>query len=139
MQLLYIANRYEWKPQIENELQRGTILICDRYLASSVVYGEALGLDPQWLSDAQKHLPQPDLTVLLDIAPEISAQRKTLDRDKYERDLSLLARVRASYLRLASDEWVTLDANRDREELSRDVFANVQPLLTLSTAPAPRR
>src|SRR5687767_15714010 len=45
MQLLYVANRYEWKPQMERELQRGTVLICDRYLASSVAYGEALGLD----------------------------------------------------------------------------------------------
>src|SRR3954468_22517386 len=51
MQLLYIANRYEWKPQIERELERGTIVICDRYLASSVAYGDAFGLDPAWLRD----------------------------------------------------------------------------------------
>src|SRR5687768_323773 len=60
MQLLYVANRYEWKPQIERELARGTILVCDRYLASSVAYGEAFGLDPAWLIDMQKYLPQPD-------------------------------------------------------------------------------
>src|SRR5512139_614664 len=76
MQLLYVANRYEWKPQIEHELARGTVLICDRYLASSIVYGEAFGLDPQWLRDMQKYLPQPDITVLLDIPPAVSARRK---------------------------------------------------------------
>src|SRR5688500_3319941 len=64
MQLLYVANRYEWKPQIDFELSRGTVLICDRYLASSVAYGEAQGLDPAWLVDVQKHLPQPDITFL---------------------------------------------------------------------------
>ena len=53
MQLLYIANRYEWKPEIERELQRGTILVCDRYLASSIVYGEALGLDAVWLRECR--------------------------------------------------------------------------------------
>src|SRR5688572_1875181 len=83
MQLLYVANRYEWKPQMERELQRGTVLICDRYLASSVAYGEALGLDAGWLLEMQKHLPQPDLTFLLDIDPNVSASRKTADRDKY--------------------------------------------------------
>ena len=45
MQLLYVANRFEWKPEIERELAAGTVLVCDRYLASSVAYGEAQGLD----------------------------------------------------------------------------------------------
>ena len=49
----------------------------------------------------QKHLPQPDMTILLDIAPDVSARRKSADRDKYERDLALLGRVRDSYLRQA--------------------------------------
>jgi dTMP kinase len=124
MQLLYIANRYEWKPQIEFELGRGTVLICDRYLASSIAYGEAQGLDAAWLTDIQKYLPQPDITFLLDIDPDVSAGRKTAERDKYERDLALLGRVRASYLRqsAAARGWTTLDAGRDREAVSADVW-----------------
>jgi len=129
MQLLYIANRYEWKPEIERELRRGTILICDRYLASSIVYGESFGLDAAWLRDTQKYLPQPDLTFLLDIAPDVSARRKTSDRDKYERDLDLLGRVRESYLRQVTDGWLRLDANRDRHEVAADVFKAVGTLL----------
>ena len=129
MQLLYVANRYEWKPQIEHELERGTILICDRYLASSIVYGEAFGLDGAWLRDMQKYLPQPDVTFLLDIAPEASARRKTSDRDKYERDLDLLARVRQSYLRQLTDGWVRLDADRDRQLVAAEIYAAVEPLL----------
>ncbi len=126
MQLLYVANRYEWKPQIEWELSRGTVLICDRYLASSVVYGEAQGLDPAWLVDVQKYLPQADVTFLLDIDPAVSASRKTVDRDKYERDLSLLARVRASYHKQAAAAgWETIDADRDRAAVAADVWAVV--------------
>jgi len=128
MQLLYVANRYEWKPQIEFELGRGTVLICDRYLASSIAYGEAQGLDPAWLIDVQKYLPQPDITFLLDIDPEVSASRKTADRDKYERDLALLGRVRGSYMRQAvTAGWTTLDANRDREAVAVDVWKIVSP------------
>src|ERR1700730_10165177 len=87
MQLLYVANRYEKKPEIETMLGAGTIVICDRYLASSIAYGEAHGLDGAWLRQIQRYLPAPDLTILLDIAPETAAGRKTVHRDKFERDL----------------------------------------------------
>ena len=130
MQLLYIANRYEHKRQIEEDTARGTVLICDRYLASSVAYGEAHGLDGAWLTEIQKNLPQPDLTFLLDIAPDVSARRKTQDRDRYERDLALLGRVRDSYLGQASrNSWVVLDANRDRDAVAVDVLAAVSRLI----------
>jgi dTMP kinase len=131
MQLLYVANRYEWKPQIEFELNRGTVLICDRYLASSIAYGEAQGLDASWLVEIQKYLPQPDITFLLDMDPDVSARRKTAERDKYERDLDLLGRVRASYMRQAAAAgWPTLDANRDREVVAADVWNVVTRALT---------
>jgi dTMP kinase len=130
MQLLYVANRYEHKTLIESEKARGTILVCDRYLASSVAYGEAQGLDAGWLMDIQRYLPQPDLTFLLDIAPDVSARRKAEDRDRYERDLALLGRVRESYLRQAHRSgWQVLDANRDRDLVAADVASAVQRLL----------
>ena len=130
MQLLYVANRYEWKDAIARERDAGTILVCDRYLASSVAYGEAHGLDGAWLAEIQKYLPQPDLTILLDIPPDVSARRKTSDRDKYERDLSMLARVRQSYLRQARNGgWHRIDADRDREVVGEEVFAIVSERL----------
>jgi dTMP kinase len=127
MQLLYVANRYEWRTEIERRRADGEILICDRYLASSVAYGEAQGLDPAWLLEIQRYLPQPDMTFLLDIAPEVSAKRKTADRDRYERDLALLGRVRNSYLRLADkDGWTRLSADRDRASVAADIWDAVE-------------
>ena len=126
MQLLYVANRYEHKPLIARECERGAIVICDRYLASSVAYGEAQGLDGAWLHSIQKHLPQPDATFLFDIPPEVSARRKTDGRDKFERDLVLLGRVRDSYLRqAASNGWVVVAADRDRDTVAADVYAAI--------------
>ena len=123
MQLLYVANRYEWKGEIVRQKESGAILLCDRYLASSVAYGEAHGLDAAWLTDIQKYLPQPDMTFLLDIAPDVSARRKTVDRDRYERDLALLSRVRESYLRQsAAAGWVRLDAARTPELIAADLY-----------------
>src|ERR1044072_3485886 len=70
MQLLYIANRYERKPDLTRWLDGGLILVCDRYMASSIAYGDAFGLDPAWLTDMQKFLPPATVSILLDIAPE---------------------------------------------------------------------
>jgi dTMP kinase len=126
MQLLYVANRYECKGEILRAKESGTVVVCDRYLASSIAYGEAQGLDAHWLTDIQKYLPQPDLTFLLDIAPEVSAKRKTTDRDRYERDLSLLSRVRGSYLRQSdTDAWLRLDAARPADVIAGDVYQAV--------------
>ena len=66
MQLLYVANRHEWKQAIDTWTGEGRAVICDRYLASSVAYGEAQGLDPAWLTVIQATLPQPTVTVLLE-------------------------------------------------------------------------
>ena len=130
MQLLYIANRYEKTPQIQAVLAQGTIVICDRYLASSIAYGEAFGLDGAWLHDMQKYLTPADLTILLDIAPETAAGRKTTNRDKYERDLALLSRVRESYRRQAQGpRWLRLDGERPKDDVAADVIAAVTRLI----------
>ena len=124
MQLLYVANRYEYKQLILEATAAGTILVCDRYLASSVAYGEAQGLDRAWLMEIQKYLPPPDVTILLDIPPEASGRRKSQDRDRYERDLALLGRVRESYVKQsAGSGWVRIDADRDRDMVAADVWA----------------
>jgi len=102
MQLLFIANRYERKAALTHWLENGLVLVCDRYRASSLAYGEAHGLDPAWLADIQRFLPEPDLTILLDISPQTALARKATGRDRYERDLDLLARVRQSYRRQAA-------------------------------------
>jgi dTMP kinase len=123
MQLLYIANRYERKPDLQRWLDGGLVLVCDRYVASSIAYGEAQGLDPLWLMEVQKFLPEPSLTIMLDIAPETAVQRKAVDRDRYERDLAMQARVRDSYRRQAAEQnWVRLDGERPKDIIADDVF-----------------
>jgi dTMP kinase len=131
MQLLYIANRYERKPEIVQALAAGKILVCDRYLASSVAYGQAFGLDADWLLEVQKFLPAPTLTVLLDIAPATAVTRKSNDRDRYERDLALQTRVRAHYLELAKRlaHWTVLDGERDKDAIAADVITAARSAL----------
>jgi thymidylate kinase len=80
-----------------------------------------------WLTDAQRYLPQPDLTFVLDIAPEISAARKQANRDRYERDMPLLSRVRESYRRQARQPgWHLIDADRPKDAIASEIRAIVE-------------
>jgi len=131
MQLLYVANRCEFLPKIEMWLNADEVVLCDRYRASSIAYGEAHGLDPVWLNDIQRYLPPASVTILLDIAPETAAQRKSTGRDRYERDLSLLARVRESYRRQAEQAgWVVINGEAPKDDVRAAVEAAVLPLLS---------
>lgn len=135
MQLLYIANRFEYKPRLDLWLSHDHVVVCDRYRASSVAYGEAQGLDPGWLEDIQRHLPAADLTLLLDIAPETAVRRKASGRDRYERDLALLGRVRESYRRQArAAGWVVIDAELSKDEVAAAVDQAVLPRLAPPSA-----
>jgi len=130
MQLLYVANRLEFKTRLQRWNSTGDIVICDRYRASSVAYGEAQGLDAQWLADIQIHLPDATLTILLDIAPATAASRKSSGRDRYERDFGLLSRVRESYRRQAAEGgWILIDGEQSKDQVGRAVEQAVLPRL----------
>ena len=132
LQLLYIANRFEYAPRIRAWLAAGEMVVADRYAASSVAYGEAQGLDVTWLADAQRLLPAADLTLVLDIAPETSLERKRVARDKFERDLPLLSRVRASYQRqAAAPSWSLIDGAQPPDAVQAAVIAAVRSRLGL--------
>jgi dTMP kinase len=130
MQLLYVANRCEFRPKLDLWLSSGDVVMCDRYRASSIAYGEAQGLDAAWLSEIQKYLPPADLTLLLDIAPETAVQRKATGRDRYERDMALLGRVRESYRRQAEQPgWVLINGEASKDAVREAVEAAVLPRL----------
>lgn len=132
MQLLYVANRYEVKPRIDAWLGEGRVVVCDRYVASSIAYGEAHGLDRAWLADMQRFLPAADLTILLDIAPDVAVARKATGRDRYERDLTLLTQVRKSYQAQAADaQWTLIPGDRAKDAVSEDVRRAVASRLGL--------
>jgi dTMP kinase len=123
MQLLYVANRYEARHDLHAWLAAGTTIVCDRYAASSVAYGEAQGLDPAWLMDIQKFLPRADVTILLDIAPDTAVRRKAAGRDRYESDLALLSRVRESYQRqAAAGGWLVVDGEQSPAQVTAIVL-----------------
>lgn len=107
-----------------------TIVIADRYTYSTVAYGIEQGLDEAWCWEIGQPLPEPDLVLLLDIAVETAARRRT-PRDRVEGDLALQRRVRERYLALAASRasWRVLDAEREPAELTRVAMDLLRPLL----------
>ncbi|MGP6206293.1 dTMP kinase [Microbacterium sp. F2] len=141
--LLYAADRaHHIATVVRPALERGEVIIQDRYLDSSVAYqgaGRVLGRDEirdlsLWATEGLL----PDLTVLLDLDPataraRLDAADKPFDRLEAERD-EFHARVRAEYLALAAAEperFLVLDASLPADEIAEAVRARVTALLAL--------
>lgn len=119
--LLFAASRGEHVARvIRPALERGAVVVCDRYIDSSVAYqgaGRNLGTDvvrelSLWATNALL----PDLTVVLDIDPEIGLARLH-SRDRLEaQPLEYHQRVRQAFLDLAAaepDRYIVVDATQD--------------------------
>lgn len=65
LQILFTADRADHVEKIEQALKKGHVVICDRYIPSTVAYGSALGLDVRWLKEMNEPFRKPDLTLLL--------------------------------------------------------------------------
>jgi dTMP kinase len=129
-QHLYTANRWERAAEILAWLQSNRTVVVDRYSASNIAYGVAQGLDAEWIRGIERGLPAADITILLDISPQVSLERKPYQRDAYEARLDLLARARDAYLTLArTPGWLVVDAATDRDTVRARVRAALQQYL----------
>lgn len=138
--LLYAADRAQHVAlEIEPALAAGRDVITDRYLDSSVAYqgsGRDLGPDQiRALSIFATNSLLPQLTVLLDIEPEIAASRLVsgqLDRMESEK-IEFFTAIRQQFLKLAEAEpnrWLVLDAKLPPEEIAAAVRERVVGLMT---------
>lgn len=126
--LLFSANRWEAAKALEAQLIAGTTILCDRYAFSGVAFSAAKGLPLAWCRAPDVELPTPDLTLFLDLAPEVAAARGGYGTERYEKE-ALQARVRALFTSMGNETpgWVTIDAGRDREAVAHDLWTHVEP------------
>ncbi len=135
--LLFAAARGEHVKQvIRPALEAGAIVICDRYLDSSVAYqgyGRELGADrvrdlSVWATEGLL----PDLTILLDVDPSVGLSRvESPDRLESE-PIEYHQRVRAAFLDIASrepDRYLVVDASGSVEEIATTIRGRVAELL----------
>ena len=128
--MLYAANRWEKKGELDDSLTKADATIVDRYSGSNLAYGVSSGLDLGWLLHLEEGLPTPDLVLVLDAAPTRIVPRRGDRKDSYERNLSLQESVRRTYLDLAKKfDWSVVDANGGIEETSKTVVSVVSKSL----------
>ena len=135
--LLYAADKSEHlRAVILPALERGAIVISDRYVDSTLAYqGAGRDLDPaelEWVVRWSTHDLRPHLTVLLDVAPSEGLGRFE-GRDRIEAEgAEFHARVRAGFLALAEKDpthYLVLDAREDRAVLAAKILERVESLL----------
>jgi dTMP kinase len=133
--LLYAASRRQHLVEkVWPALKEGKIVICDRYLDSSLAYqggARNLGIDNVLnINLFATENTWPDLTLLFDIKPEIGLQRisANANREVNRLDLEKLEfhnKVRDSFLLLAKkypERFIIIDASKDREQVAKDTL-----------------
>jgi len=136
--LLFMAARAELVASvIAPALERGAVVLCDRFADSTRAYqgfGRGLDLDAidQLTAVATGGL-RPDLTVLLDLPPAEGLSRASGTADRFGReDEAFHERVRDGYLTLAAREperWLVVDATQTPEAVLDAIWQRVEPLL----------
>jgi dTMP kinase len=119
--LLFSANRWEKKKEIESMLENGTIIVMNRYWQSNLVYGVANGMDTNWLLGLDKGLPKEDIVLVILVNPSISAKRAET-QDMFESDSQLAAKAYRNYLKFAKQyRWKVVDGSKSKEQVHQEV------------------
>ena len=123
--------------RLQSEIDRGFVVICDRYLQSTLAYqGVKVGYAALRKKLEAKGALVSDLALILDIPSETGAQRKKKQKtpDRHEKDTVFLEKVRQNYLRMERDgflsyKYVVVDAAREKDEIFSEIITQVEPLI----------
>jgi dTMP kinase len=128
--LLFAADRFE---HVENTvlpaLQKGKIVVSDRYVYSSLAYQGATGLDLEWIWKINEHAIRPDLAIFIDVRPETVVQRLKPKKSVME-NLETQRKVREIYVEFVEKgDLVRVDGNKSQKEVAGDIATVVQGFL----------
>ncbi len=126
LQMLFAADRsHHLKTEIEPAMKKGKIVICDRYILSSLIFG-SLGVSVGILKQLNAEFRKANLTFIIDTHPRICIERMKKARHHVElfEDEQKLEQIRRNMLSLKSyfpDTYV-IDGNRSAEEIMKDIM-----------------
>lgn len=141
--LLFASDRADHLArEIEPALANGQMVVCDRYLLSSLAYQTAAGVPLAQVEQANATFPTPDLTIYFDLPVEVAAQRRAkrgqaqeiFEIDEVQREVARLYRQQALAWQRAGKPLQFVDAARSFEEVSAQLDALIHPILTSERA-----
>jgi dTMP kinase len=121
--LLFAADRFEHlKNEIIPWLDKGKVVVCDRYVYASIVYQGVQNVDIKWIESLNHFALEPDLAIYLDVAPEIGLERIKREKSIFE-NLEFQKRIRKNYLNLVEKGHLTLvDSNKNIVEVNSEIL-----------------
>jgi dTMP kinase len=132
--LLFAADRIDHlEKEVRPLLGKGVVVICDRYLHSSIAYQGAAGLDVEWVREINKFAVAPDLALYIDVAPEIGLKRIAGGRrlKSSMESLQNLKNVRKIYHKLVeANELVLINGTDSIKAVSERILKVVRAYLT---------
>ena len=135
---LFSACRTELiKDVINPNLEEGHIVICDRYIFSTIAYqGHAEGLNIAYIEnmiDLSTGGLTPDIVIFIDTPVEIAKKRRENETNDYydRKDIDYYVRTREGYITMASSSvnWVTHDGSKEPNELAKSIWEQIKPLI----------
>ena len=124
--------REDVEQNIRPALERGAVVVIDRYYYSTAAYQGALGFDPGTIiRDNELFAPRPDLVLLFCIDPEEGLKRISSSRDGFSsfEKLVYLKRVQANFDSFKGPHIQRINADRPKEAVAEDVLLKVSGLI----------
>lgn len=114
-------------------LEQGINVITDRYLYSSLAFFKVRGLDLEYIHTLNKGVPEPDLTIFIDLLPEMSLER-VIQRDgaaiKFEeRDPSMFESIREAFLEVLPTNTLIINGALPKEIIHQQIIDKVNGIL----------
>lgn len=120
---LLAANRWENLEKIKKTQSKSSVLIMNRYYQSNLVYGLANGMNQKWLENLDDGLPKADIVIVLDISQSESFKRKSMKRDKFEKNKEFLNTISLLYKKMARKKhWYVVNALKSKEEIHNEIM-----------------
>ncbi len=128
--LLFAADRIEhMQTELKPALDEGKLVICDRYVYSSLAYQGSAGLSTDWIKTINARALQPDFCVFIDVPPEVVIERLQRKKSVME-TLETQQKVREIYLKYVNKgELERIDGNTSKEAVADALFEKVSNLL----------
>ena len=128
--LLFAADRIEHiQTEVIPALSEGKLVICDRYIFSSLAYQGSAGLSLAWIKTINARALQPDFCVLIDVSPEHVLERLQRKKSVME-TLDIQKKVREIYLKFVEEgELILIDGDKPKEIVADELHSKVLTLL----------
>jgi dTMP kinase len=128
--LLFAADRIEhMQNEVAPALAEGKIVVCDRYLYSSLAYQGSAGLSLAWIKTVNARALQPDFCVFIDVSPERVLERLQRKKSVME-TLEIQQKVREIYLKFVEKgELILIDGDKPWDAVADELYSKVLSLL----------